>query len=105
MIQKCGSALTRIGFQQGDIMAIVSLNSLDWPIIFLAVTALGGVVTTCSPLFTSDELKYQFKDAQAQYLIASQASISTINATNYPFKCKFVFGRASGYIPFSTLIK
>ena len=105
MVLKCGSALTQLGFQAGDMMAIVSLNSLDWSIIFLAAIALGGIVTTCSPLLTSDELKFQFNDAQVQYIIASQASISAIDATNYPFKRKFIFGQATGYIPFSTLIR
>ncbi|RDD44757.1 4-coumarate--CoA ligase 1 [Trichoplax sp. H2] len=105
MIQRCGSALTRLGFQSGDIMSIVSLNSLDWSIIFFAVIALGGIVTTCSPLFTPEELKYQLEDANAKYVIVSECAASKVNKTNHPFRHKFIFGHAEGYIPYSSLIR
>lgn len=69
-IQRCGSALLRRGFKKNDVVAIYSPNNPHYAVALLAVTAIGGIVTTINPLFTADELARQIKLSSAKYLIA-----------------------------------
>ena len=53
------SGLYQKGFSQGDVVLLLLPNSIYFPVIFLAVLALGGIATTMNPLSSLTEIKKQ----------------------------------------------
>src|SRR5690349_4064550 len=45
-IRRSATALSRRGFRKGDVFAIYSPNLPEYAVVFLAVAAIGGTVTT-----------------------------------------------------------
>lgn len=105
MIRSCASALVKRGLKKGDIVAIISPNTIDWPVIYLAILAFGGIITTCNHMYTEHELSHQLKDSGAQYLVAAESCIPTIKKLDLTFKEKFVFGSADGYTSYTDLTR
>src|SRR5258706_14127210 len=68
-IRRTATALARRGFEKGDVFAIYSPNLPEYAIVFLAVAALGGTVTTVNPLYTPGELASPLADCPANPLI------------------------------------
>ena len=64
--RKLASALCKRGIKQGDVIAIFAPNVPEYAIVFLGALQTGGVVTGVNPLFTSDELTSQLKEANAK---------------------------------------
>ncbi|MDF5721278.1 MAG: thioester reductase domain-containing protein [Rhizonema sp. PD37] len=106
-INRVAAGFAAWGFSQGDVVAIYSPNCLEYPIAFQAIASLGGVSSTANPSYTASELAYQLNDAGAKYLLtvpellergleaASQSKVESV----------FVFGNATGAIPFSVLLE
>jgi len=63
---KLASALSKRGIKKGDVIAIFAPNVPEYAIVFLGALQMGGVVTGVNPLFTSDELTNQLKEANAK---------------------------------------
>ncbi|EDV22035.1 uncharacterized protein TRIADDRAFT_29779 [Trichoplax adhaerens] len=102
---KCfASALVKKGVKKGDVVAIISSNCIDWAVVYYGVLAIGGIVTTCNHMYTENEFNHQLKDSGAQYLVAEESCIPTINKLDITFKEKFVFGVAEGYISYVDMI-
>ena len=56
------------GIQKGDRVAIFLPNLPQFPAIFFGILKAGGICVTCNPLYTTNELNYQLKDAGARAL-------------------------------------
>jgi long-chain acyl-CoA synthetase len=54
------------GIQKGDRVAIFLPNLPHYPAIFFGILKAGAVCVTCNPLYTTNELNYQLKDAGAK---------------------------------------
>ncbi|CAH2036720.1 unnamed protein product [Thlaspi arvense] len=52
-----------VGIRRGDVVLILSPNSIYIPVVCLAVMSLGAVVTTSSPLNTAGEISRQIADS------------------------------------------
>src|SRR5262249_30334231 len=63
------ASLARRGFAKGDVLAIYSPNLPEYAVAILAVSMLGGAVTTVNPLYTVEELIFQLNDTQAKPLL------------------------------------
>ncbi len=63
-------ALTDIGFQKGDVAAAFVANTPDTLVAMLAVTALGGVWSSCSPDFGSRGVLDRFSQIKPKILFA-----------------------------------
>ncbi len=50
-VRSVASGLARIGVAQGDVVAIYSGNSVEFPVIFLAITALGATAAPINPAY------------------------------------------------------
>lgn len=53
-----------IGIRRGDVVLILSPNSISIPVVCLAVMSLGAVVTTSNPLNTAGEISRQIADSK-----------------------------------------
>ncbi|KAG7548367.1 AMP-binding enzyme C-terminal domain [Arabidopsis suecica] len=52
-----------VGIQRGDVVLVLSPNSISIPIVCLSVMSLGAVVTTANPLNTASEISRQIADS------------------------------------------
>jgi acyl-CoA synthetase (AMP-forming)/AMP-acid ligase II len=105
-VARTASGLAARGFSKGDVLALSSPNLPEFAVVVLAVTSLGGVVTTANPLSTVDELRSQLIDAGARLLVtvpplvevARQAIEGTV------VRELIVFGQADRATPFASLL-
>src|SRR5215472_1471585 len=64
-VDRVAAGLHQLGFHQGEVAAICAPTCVEFPVALLAVTRLGGVVTTMNPAFTETEMARQLGDAGA----------------------------------------
>jgi acyl-CoA synthetase (AMP-forming)/AMP-acid ligase II len=106
-VRRVAAGLAERGFNKGDVFAIFSPNLPEYAVAFLAVAMLGGINTTINPVYTSDELAYQLRDADAKYLLTvpqlMDKAIEAANDSNV--EEVFVFGEAHGATPFASLLE
>ena len=67
------SAMQDLGVARGDRVAIVLPNCAEHVVVFHAVLRLGAIVVEHNPLYTEDELAYQFADHGARVIICWDA--------------------------------
>ena len=72
------SGLVRSGMEKGDVLALVSPSSAEFCTTFFSTLAMGGIVSTCNPQYTAEELAYQFKDSNSKYVATIPALLPTI---------------------------
>src|SRR5258706_14252407 len=65
-VRKVATGLAARGFRKGDVFAIYSPNVLEYAIAFHAVSLLGGINTTISPLYPVGDLSVQLRDSRAR---------------------------------------
>ena len=75
---KLSSGLRRLGLQRGDVLAVCAPNSIEFVNILFATMAAGGVVSTCNPTFTAQELNYQFNNSRAKYVATTPLLLPTV---------------------------
>lgn len=104
-INRTAAGLWERGFRHGDVLAIYAPNSPDYAVAFHAAASLGGVTTTVNPLFTSDELAYQLREAGAGWLVTTPGLIDQARsaAARSSVREIFTFGDAPGATQFSDL--
>jgi acyl-CoA synthetase (AMP-forming)/AMP-acid ligase II len=104
-VRRVASSLAARGFRKGDVLAIFSPNTVEYPVAFHAVSLLGGVTTTLNPLCTAEEVAKQLADSRAKYLVAAPALVERAReACARLSPCElFVFGDAAGATSFAEL--
>ena len=76
--RKVSSALNRSGLQKGDVLTLVAPNCPEYPVLFLATLASGGVVSTCNPTYTDEELAYQVKNSASKIVATVPSVLPTV---------------------------
>lgn len=71
-VARAASALIDLGLTPGDVCAIYSRNCLQYPVVFHAVIAAGGIVTTINSMYTRPEVIHQLRDSGARMLFTSR---------------------------------
>ena len=51
------SGLVRSSMQKGDVLALVSPNSVEFCTTFFSTVAMGGIMSTCNPNYTPHDQK------------------------------------------------
>ncbi len=67
------SALTSLGIEKGDRVAIFAPNCQEYVISFYAISWTGAVVTTLSPSYREREVEFQLRDSGAKAVILSES--------------------------------
>ncbi|KAH7841147.1 hypothetical protein Vadar_026188 [Vaccinium darrowii] len=70
-----------LGVCKGDVVFVVSPNSLLYPTICLAVLSIGAILTTANPLNTDSELAKQIHDSGVKLGIASPEEVHKLIST------------------------
>jgi PAS domain S-box-containing protein len=71
-VWRAASGLRDLGLERGDVCAIYSRNCVEYPIVFHAIVAAGGTVTTINPMFTHAEVVHQLRDSDTRVLFTSR---------------------------------
>jgi acyl-CoA synthetase (AMP-forming)/AMP-acid ligase II len=71
--RRLAAGLARRGIRKGDVVAIWSPNLPEYAIVFHAVSRMGAILTTASPVYTAEELAFQLRDAGARLLVTTGA--------------------------------
>jgi len=105
-VRRTAAGLAARGFRKGDVFAIYSPNVPEYAVAFHAVSLLGGINTTISPLYTVTELRAQLEDSGARYLVTVPPCVEKAEqaARNSGVREVFVFGEAERGTPFGSLL-
>jgi len=77
-IDRAAEGLRLLGVQKGDPVALVLPNCQQHIVAFYAVLRLGAIVVEHNPLYTPRELRHQFEDHGAKFVIAWNKVVETI---------------------------
>ncbi|OMP02476.1 AMP-dependent synthetase/ligase [Corchorus olitorius] len=66
---KLSHAFLNLGINKNDRVLIFAPNSIQFPLCFFAVTAIGAIATTANPIYTVNELSKQVKDSTPKLLV------------------------------------
>lgn len=67
-----------LGVKQGDRVAVMMPNLLQYPIALFGILRMGGVVVNVNPLYTPRELEHQLKDAGVNTIIIAANFAATL---------------------------
>ncbi|WP_035839936.1 AMP-binding protein [Kitasatospora azatica] len=72
-VDRVAAGLAESGLVKGDVVALLSPNSITYPVAFYAAVKAGATVTTVSSLATPEELAGQLRDSGARWIIVARA--------------------------------
>jgi 4-coumarate--CoA ligase len=64
-------------WRKGDVLALYSPNSIDYPAVTWGCLWAGGIISPTNPDYTVDELAFQLKDAAAKGLVTQVPFLET----------------------------
>ena len=107
-VRRAAGGLAARGFAKGDVIALYSPNTLDYPVAFHGASHAGGIVTTVNPTYTPEELASQLRDSRARLLVTigpllEKAQEAARRAGG--IEEIFTFDGAPGATPFTELLK
>ncbi|XP_059666020.1 probable CoA ligase CCL5 [Cornus florida] len=73
-----------LGVRKGDVVFVLSPNSLLYPTICLAVLSVGAILTTANPLNTESEIAKQVRDSGAKLAIVVPEEVHKLLSTGVP---------------------
>src|SRR5512135_2534453 len=77
--RRAASALSALGVQPEQRVALCMLDTVEFPAAFLGAIALGAVPVLLNTLLTTDDYRYLLRDSRACVLIASDALIGKLS--------------------------
>lgn len=100
-IKSVAAGLASRGVKKGDVVGLLSPNSVDYPIALFGAAYLGASVTTLNPLYTPDEVCKQLLDANASQLFVAAPMLEKAHAAvakGAPLSRIYAFGEADGAV-------
>ncbi|KAI8573582.1 hypothetical protein RHMOL_Rhmol01G0288600 [Rhododendron molle] len=68
-VAKLSHAFIQLGIKKNDIVLIFAPNSIQFPICFFAIIAIGAIATTVNPVYTVAEISKQVKDCKPKVIV------------------------------------
>ncbi len=95
---RLANAFVSAGLEMGDRVAILSKNSIEYPLLFYAAAKAGVVPVPLNYRMAAPEWVYMMNDAQAKMLVASAAYVSVVDGFRSELKAveRFVAIDADG---------
>src|ERR1035437_8653034 len=75
---RLSNALSALGVQRGDRVAIVLPQRFETAVAYMAVLQMGAVAMPLSTLFGPDALEYRLHDSEAVLAICDESSIASV---------------------------
>jgi len=76
------SSLSNMGIKKGDVILLLSPNSIYFPVVCLSVMSLGAIITTTNPLNTRHEIANQIADSKPVLAFTTPPLVSKITASS-----------------------
>ncbi|CBI18880.3 unnamed protein product, partial [Vitis vinifera] len=83
-VDSVSSCLSELGIRKGDVILLLTPNSIFFPIVCLSVLSLGAVVTTTNPLNTPREIGKQIVDSKPVLVFTTQSLAPKLTGSNLP---------------------
>ncbi|KAJ0725378.1 putative AMP-dependent synthetase/ligase, AMP-binding, AMP-binding enzyme domain, ANL [Helianthus annuus] len=83
-VESVSSALSDFGIRKGDVVMLLSPNSIFFPIVCLSVMSLGAIITTTNPLNTNREINKQISDSKPVLAFTTSELVSKLSDSNIP---------------------
>lgn len=84
LVESMASGLHYMGISQGDVVLVLLPNCIYYPIIFLGVLCLGGVVTAMNPSSTVSEIKKQIADCNVCFAFTDPEKVEKLQVLGVP---------------------
>ncbi|OIW07932.1 hypothetical protein TanjilG_20033 [Lupinus angustifolius] len=81
-VDAVSSSLSSIGIRKGDVVFILSPNSIYFPVVALSVMSLGAIITTTNPLNTANEIAKQINDSKPVIAFTTFQLVPKITASS-----------------------
>ncbi|XP_021279167.1 4-coumarate--CoA ligase-like 7 [Herrania umbratica] len=81
---KLSHAFLNLGINKNDRVMIFAPNSIQYPLCFFAVTAIGAIATTANPIYTVNELSKQIKDSIPKLVVTVPELFEKVKDFNLP---------------------
>jgi crotonobetaine/carnitine-CoA ligase len=78
-VYRLAHGLHQLGVKKGSHVAVMLPNLIEFPLTWLALGVLGAVQIAVNNRFTSNELDYQFNDADADFVLTAPEFLDVIN--------------------------
>lgn len=79
-VKRVAARLYSLGVRKGDVVVILSPNSILYPVVSLSVMSLGAVITTANPISTSGEISNQLEDSLPVLAFTTRQLVSKLAA-------------------------
>ena len=79
------------GLKQGDAVAIMMPNLLQYPVAMFGILRAGMVVVNVNPLYTARELKHQLNDSDAKAIVIVENFACTLDEVRADTNLQHVF--------------
>lgn len=83
-VESVATALSNLGIRKGDVILLLSPNSIYFPIICLSVMSLGAIITTTNPLNTTSEIAKQIADSKPKLAFTVPELLSKLADSKLP---------------------
>ncbi|CAL9215674.1 unnamed protein product [Arabidopsis halleri] len=81
-VERVAACLYALGVRKGNVVIILSPNSILFPIVSLSVMSLGAIITTTNPINTSDEISKQIGDSRPVLAFTTCQLLSKLSAAS-----------------------
>ncbi|KAG6417877.1 hypothetical protein SASPL_120074 [Salvia splendens] len=84
MVSRVAQGLLQLGINKNDVVLILSPNSIQFPLCFFGIAAIGAVVTTVNPAYTVAEVSKQLKDSTAKMIFTVEELLPKVRDFDLP---------------------
>jgi acyl-CoA synthetase (AMP-forming)/AMP-acid ligase II len=106
-VNQAAAGLYGLGVRKGEVVGLVSANSPDFAVAFLALAQIGAVVSTVNPAATPDDIAAQFRDSSAVLVVTTPALVEKCEHV-LPLadgvRCIVVLGESDRHVTFAQLL-
>ncbi|KAF8090939.1 hypothetical protein N665_0461s0025 [Sinapis alba] len=81
-VERVASCLYTLGVRKGNVVIILSPNSILFPVVSLSVMSLGAVITTTNPINTPGEISNQIGDSRPVLAFTTSQLVSKLSNSN-----------------------
>lgn len=84
LVIKASHAFLHLGISKNDVVFLLAPNSIQYPICFLGVVAIGAIASTANPAYTVTEISKQVKDSKPKLVITVPELWDKVKNFNLP---------------------
>ncbi|KAL5557764.1 hypothetical protein UlMin_033975, partial [Ulmus minor] len=83
-VDSVAASLSEMGIKKGDVILLLSQNSIFFPVVCLAVMSIGAIITTTNPLNTPREIAKQIADSNPVLAFTIPLLVPKLAGSNLP---------------------